>query len=261
MIETVVQTVIDLFSGGLQKVFLRITNTLLGWVNTSISSFWHDDIISGLINISKNFSRAIFFVAFIVMIIDILEDRSAEKPVYPGTVIGNIFKGLLFVELAPIIGQYSMEVGEKMLGVINLSQNFTSLGTAETILGIGLIDGIAVFIALVYFFVATLKRYSIMLIQILQATVYIPSIVRGDTTAMGGWLRQATAIILTYFFQYLLFYLGLFFFLQRNLLPAISMWLGMSQVPRVLDKFGLSMGSGGGSTVASLAQTGLMLAR
>lgn len=266
MVEKIVNAVADMFLNSMQKTFLEFATLILGWVNTALNSFWNDGVITGLFEVSKNVGRAIFVLAFIVMLLDIVEDHAANKPVYASTVIGNIFKALFFIEFAPVLGQYSLLVGERLMSVINLSESLSVLNLSERMTATGLIGAIQwiiMLVALIYFFIATLKRYSVMLIQILQCTLYIPPILRGDTTAMGGWLRQTVAISLTYFFQYLLFYLGLYFYLRSNLLPSMALWLGMKEVPKILEKYGLSMGTGGniGSSIAGLAQTGLMLAR
>ena len=76
---------------------------------------------------------------------------------------------------------------------------------------------------------------------------------------MGGWIRQALAILLNYFFNYLIYYIGLFLFVQGDLFSAVIPWAALFTVPRLLDKFGFSSGSGGIGQTLGIAVQGVSL--
>ena len=115
-------------------------------------------------------------------------------------------------------------------------------------------------IASIYFFWQSMKNSGLMFLHMMTCALYVPSIVRGDQTAMGGWIRQAASIMLTYFFQYLMFYCGLYILYQGNLITALIPFITMFGVPRLLDKFGYSSGTGGvGNAVTSIIFQGASL--
>lgn len=113
-------------------------------------------------------------------------------------------------------------------------------------------------IACIYFLYQALKCFGAMFVQIMTAFLYIPGILRGDTTAMGSWMRQTVAIALSFFFKYLCFYLALVYLVQGNIYLTITFWTVMAASDKILDKFGWSFGTGGNlSGAANLAMQGL----
>ena len=87
-----------------------------------------------------------------------------------------------------------------------------------------------------------------------------PHNVRGGQIAKTGWSRQADSVMITYFFQYLMFYCGLYILYQGNLITALIPFITMFGVPRLLDKFGYSSGTGGvGNAVTSIIFQGASL--
>lgn len=234
----------------------------LSWSVTPAQDFWSNPLVTGLITVVTWTGRALMFCAIIVMIVDAVEDVAAGKAVYASTIVGNIIKGMLFVELAPFVGKYAITLCDTLVTSIDIgayTSNTTDLITAMQMSAPVLI--ISLIGCLVWLFQA-LKRFGSMLIQIVSCVLYVPSIVRGDTTAMGSWIRQTIAIALTFLLQYVLFYISLVFLLGGQWLLAIAMWISIGSVPRLLDKYGLSHGGGGMATAGHMAMQGIsMLAR
>ena len=117
-----------------------------------------------------------------------------------------------------------------------------------------------ILIATIYFAVTSLKRFGEMFVHILTSALYIPDILRGDTTKMGDWLRQMLSIVLTYMIIYILFFLGCGFFDSDNVILSLVCWLTMPSVSKILNKFGWSSGTQGNFGAIAL-QTGAMMIR
>lgn len=215
----------------------------------------------------------IFGISFLVVLVDIAEEKISGKPVYPAVVFTNTIKALSFAVFARWIAVWGMEISNTITSYfgISLSADSFSLhltksidaflpgGIPDTIV-IHLVIMLLIIIAVVVFLVMALKRFGTMFIHIFTSVLYIPDIMRGDTTKMGEWLRQMTAIVLTYTFIYLMFFLGCGFFNSDNLLMCFACWITMPVISRILNKYGWSSGSQGNFGAMAI-QTGVMMIR
>lgn len=245
---------------------------LIEIINNNILSFFENDTILQLLNFSTWINLFVFGVSFIVVIVDIAEEIISEKPVYFGVVFTNAIKAFTFAVFARWIAVWSMDLANEITSAFGLSisadsfslhaDNISSTipGLATDAVSVPILLLLAVIIAVIVFAVMSLKRFGTMLIHIFTSMLYIPDILRGDTTKMGDWLRQMISIVLTYTFIYLLFFLGCEFFYAEDIVIALACWLGMPVVSRVLNKFGWSSGSSGGFGAMAI-QTGAMMIR
>lgn len=262
MIDAAIESTTQAISDKFYEFIVDIITVVFQWVIGSTSGFWANSSITQVIGFAQWTARVVFIVTLVVVVLDIAEDFTSGKQVYTSIIATNIAKGMGFVEVAPVLARFSIELSDKMVGRFNLSSQMRGLNNIYDMIedasggAIALITAIVVLIACIAFLVMVLKRFGMMLVQILTCCLFVPSIMRGDTTAMGSWLRQTIAIAITFFCQYLLFYLGIFFWISRDTLIAFGLWLSMGMVTRLLDKFGLSSGTGGVfGSVTSAAQT------
>ena len=209
-------------------------------------------------------SILVWAVSLIIVIQDVLEAISEEKRVYLGSVIGDSLKAVVFSQASPFLGILVIKFLFQIMALLNWSDSLVASWTdlvAETA-GFSRIMGILItVIASGYFFLCTIKNSGLFFVMLLLCPLYVPAITRGDHSAMGGWIRQALAILLTYFFNYLiLLHRPVFCFVQGDLFQCPSS-LGQLclQSPRLLDKFGFSSGSGGIGQTLGIAVQGVSL--
>lgn len=234
----------------------------LSFMATSSNDFWREDFVTVLIRVSVVMSSIAFAVAFIMMFFDLTETLAEEKPVYISTLVSDCIKALVFLNAAPYLGQFSLMLLFEILESLNWKQDLSTTlqDWIEGISGGFGLGYLVCIIACIYFFWQSAKNSGLMFLQMMTCALYVPSIVRGDQTAMGGWIRQAASILLTYFFQYLMFYCGLYLLFSGKLVVSLVPFITMFGVPRLLDKFGYSSGTGGlGSTVSSIIFQGASL--
>lgn len=259
----------NIFEGLYNWWFEDTTSKIFDWISQSLSfmatgssEFWQADLVGTLLKVSVVMSSIAFAVAFIVMLFDAAETAAEEKPVYISSLVTDCVKGLVFLNAAPHLGKFSMLLLFEILQELNWKDSLaeTVNGWMDAIssgFGIGYLICI---IASIYFFWQSMKNSGLMFLHMMTCALYVPSIVRGDQTAMGGWIRQAASIMLTYFLQYLMFYCGLYILYQGNLITALIPFITMFGVPRLLDKFGYSSGTGGvGNAVTSIIFQGASL--
>lgn len=247
----------------------NVTGAIFDWLTealifmaTSSEEFWQEEFVDVLLKISVVMSTISFAVAFVMMLFDAAETLAEEKPIFLSTMISDSIKALVFLNAAPYIGRAALFLLFDILRSLNwrdsLLENVESwVAGISSGFGIGFLIFI---IGSIYFFWQSMKNSGLIFLHMMTCALYVPSIVRGDQTAMGGWLRQSAAILLTYFFQYLLFYMGVYLIFTGGIIVSLVPFITMFGVPRLLDKFGYSSGTGGmGSTVSSIIFQGASL--
>lgn len=252
---------------------IGIAAFIISFVNNYILSFFEISAVNQFMNFSTWINGIVFAVSFIVVAADIAEEKVSDKPIMYSVVFTNVGKALLFSVFARYLGQWSMELANAITSFfgINLQADKMSSSISEIILQIGtgvfeiqsavpflnLVFLIVLIVALVYFAVTSLRRFGEMFVHILTSALYIPDIMRGDTTKMGDWLRQMISIVLNYVIIYILFFLGCVFFDADNVLVCLSFWLTMPVVSKLLNKFGWSSGTQGQFGTMAM-QTGML---
>lgn len=258
MLEDIVLNVVDLMINSLEaKLEERIMNTLISFVGKAMQpsfGYWDEQIVIAILAFLQWLSYFIFSCSMLVLIADIAEENSSLrsgqfKTIEWPTIFINVLKAIAFIEIAPIAGRLSLELGGRLLwrmdvsGMLQGAVDISRIGWAM----------LAMTIAVIIFVLLGSIKFGQMLIQVLTVPFYIPDIIRGNTKAIGDWLHQTLAIACTYLFQYLLFIIGIIFYLDSNFVASIGVWVAMGIVPRLLAKYGMSSGFTG--LVSSVGQT------
>lgn len=248
--------IMDFFHTTLNQTLFDLMTQLIQFCASGSNSFWENGFVTALINISVLTALFVFAVSFIIALFDVAEAAAEEKPVYVSSMIADFVKAFVFAGAAPYIGLFAMQLMHSLLLALNWSSSLETIFVSTT----GLILSVVSVIAAVAFFFLSMKNSGLFFCQLLTCPLYVPSISRGDHSAMGAWMRLSVSILMTYFFQYLLFYCGLYLAFNGDFMGAIMPWCGMFGVSRVLDKYGFSAGSGGIGQTANLALQGAMVA-
>ncbi len=240
--------------------------SILSYVTTPFNDFWDNPIIQGAVHFSQWVAYAVMGVSILFMIIDYAEDIAAKSSISISEMVMNIIKGFVFCLIAPQLSILAITLGARLAGTLDLTSMANALNSNQIVDAIKntgvaqILWIIACLIAFVVFLFITARQYGMMLIQIMTYALYVPGVVRGDTQSMGAWMRQTVAITITYLCQYFLFYLGMVFTTLNSLAGILVCWTGMAAASKVLNKFGLSAGFGGGTQVLSLAGQALRVA-
>ncbi len=145
----------------------------------------------------------------------------------------SVTKGILTLsgkEATLKLGEYAQQVLEQWMGNVNTSSLFFLL----------LIIAFAYCIIKVFF--ANLKRGGILLALIAIGSVHMFSVPRGYTDGFTSWCKQVIGLCVTAFLQTTFLYAGLLIFAEHPLLGT-GVMLASTEVPRVLEKFGLETSS------------------
>lgn len=273
MVESIVFQFLTSLLDWLNSKIIGLAAFAINFVNTYVLSFFEIKAINLFLNFSMWLNILVFGVCFIVVAVDIAEERVSGKPVYYSVAFSNIAKSFVFALCARWIGVWSMELAYKITTYFGISLSADELSQSaseiiETIVSddleaadmLNLVFMIIILFAVVVFAVNAIKRSGEMFVHILTSVLYVGDIMRGDTTKMGDWIRQMLSITLTYLFVYVLFFLGCGFFNADNVIFCLTCWLTMPAVPKLLNKYGWSSGSQGNFGAMAI-QTGALMIR
>lgn len=249
----------------IKNALLDICQQIMTLIAAGTANFWNDPMIKAFLSFSQWANMVVFTVSVIFMLFDIGEELASGKGVDYGIVFTNILKALLFVSLNSTLAQMAMLLSDTVTTKLDFkittkaSNIFDTLNAAYSgSLPFLIVMLIVILIACLVFFVMAVMRYGSMFVLILSSSFYITDILRGDTTSLGSWLRQMIAVAGTYIFQYITFYLGLYYLVQNNIVMCAVCWAGMGNAGKVLQKFGFSSGTKGVfSTASSMASQGI----
>lgn len=266
----------------INTILVHLAVFVINFLNNYVISFFDIKAVVLFLNFGTWINVLVFAVYLIVVIVDIAEEKMSDKPVNYGVVFTNALKAFSFALLARLIGEWSMELSNTITSIfglqlqpdttaLSINRIITKIGTYELPIPMPIPDihiadffniifWLIILIATIYFAVTSLKRFGEMFVHILTSALYIPDILRGDTTKMGDWLRQMLSIVLTYMIIYILFFLGCGFFDSDNVILSLVCWLTMPSVSKILNKFGWSSGTQGNFGAIAL-QTGAMMIR
>lgn len=239
---------------------LIICQQLMILIEAGTARFWDDPMIKAFLSFSQWANILVFTVSVVFMLFDIGEELASGKGVDYGIVFTNILKALLFVSLNSTLAQMAMLLSDTVTTKLDFRITTKASNVFDIINAIW--SGSPPFLILIYliiliacfvFFVMSVMRYGSMFVLILSSSFYITDILRGDTTSMGSWLRQMVAVAGTYIFQYITFYLGLYYITQNNIVMCAICWAGMGNAGKVLQKFGFSTGTRGVFSAAGSA--------
>lgn|GEM_PF-1335411 len=242
----------------ISKWILAQCENLIYKSTSSADGFWNEAIINQFLDFSRWISMGIVAAATVLMIFDVVEDAARQRQIDYTVIFGNFFKGLAFAIIAPYAGKYILTITSTLAGSLQLSS------VSEIVKGIPKTNPVAGYLyvaaASVFFYIMSLARFGTMFVQSLTPCLYVSDIVRGETAAMGSWIRQTVAISLTHLIQTSLYYLGVYFMLHSNITLCLACWIGMTQTKKVLDKYGMSSGvTGIVSSAGQVVSTGISL--
>ena len=124
MLEDIVLNVVDLMINSLEaKLEERIMNTLISFVGKAMQpsfGYWDEQIVIAILAFLQWLSYFIFSCSMLVLIADIAEENSSLrsgqfKPIEWPTIFINVLKAIAFIEIAPIAGRLSLELGGRLL--------------------------------------------------------------------------------------------------------------------------------------------------
>jgi len=212
---------------------------------------WNEPVIVVMFKLAEWASYTVFIIAVVFMLVDSLEELGGHKSIAFADIFGNVMKGYLFCLAAPRIAVFSLAFSAEVLSYLDFSSALTTMDV-EAFLVSSLLMGVMLVIACIVFVFMIAKQHAMMFVHILTYSCYVANIVRGDTQAMGAWLRQMIAIALTFCCQFVMFYLGVFFFMNTQPMLCLMFWMGMGSVTKVLNKFGMSSGFSGSSALGMM---------
>lgn len=259
--ENLINIAIDKF---LSNFFARIKYglitsfmNLIELVSSNLLKLFDTPIIVDFMYAGIWISRILFGATIFILLIDILEENGSWKSdqfkvIEWTTIFLNLMKAAVFVEAAPRFAILAIHLTVGSVSSFDPKPYLTGIPINGTSL-LAIIIGI---VAVGGFAITTLMRFVAILIQAFSSFLYVPDIVRGHTTSMGSWIRQTVAIVLTFFLQYTLFFMGLVCFCESEIILACALWIGMFLCAKYLDKFGMSTGvTGALSSSISMAQS------
>lgn len=255
---------LDFILGGLGEwLQIKVVNMCQEWIGISTSAsdgFWHLPLMVAFVNFIRWVSVGMVAASTVMLLADIIEEAGKDRHIEWSTVIMNFFKGLGFALIAPSAAINMLMISSQLAGALDLSTAL--IYTNDQMMDMPASLLLIMLIACVVFAFMSLSRFGTMLVQVVSTPLYVSDIVRGETAAMGSWIRQTVAISLTYLIQTILFYLGAYFItMYAQPFLGYACWFALPNVARVLQKFGMSTGvTGVVSSAASVAQAGLQLA-
>ncbi len=145
----------------------------------------------------------------------------------------NFSKGILTLagkDASLKLGDYALQVLTQWSAGISVSSIFF------------LLILIAFAYCIVKVFFANLKRGGILITLIAIGSIHMFSVPRGYTDGFTSWCKQVIGLCVTAFIQTTLLYAGVLTFAEHPLLGT-GVMLASTEVPRVLEKFGLETSS------------------
>jgi hypothetical protein len=235
-------------------------------------------MVNILLSFFSYFGAVLFALSFLLILVRAAESYSTLKQVSVITIVENIIKGfcmLVFVRYGVIfLFELSHDVATALIGgtILENTDNFkpSFLEDIVSLTGLDMKGGVLLIIAVltIMMMYQTLKRIGIILVQIFLGYLYIPSVMSGNEHALGEWMKDLFASIVTYSLQIILYFWGMSLLNFANLLEfgecafGLILLITAGAVPSILKKFGYSTnGSHGVTTAASVTSSLMSIAR
>lgn len=249
IITALLTGIILTFNGWILDVFTNVMNM----INSLSINIWNEPIIIDLIKLSGK-------IAIIVLALSIpflLKDMLEQADTLDWKVVGfSVLKAYLFTVSINIFGVMIFNIGHTLIKSLNLVVDPSQItAVVGSILGAPVL--IIMVVASIVFLVMTITRIATMLIHIFTSFLYIPFIVRGDSSKAGEWITMAISISLTYTCQYFFFYLSIYLYLDSKVWIATLFLAASFLIVPALKTFGFSSGarSALSSTTSGIAST------
>ena len=204
-----------------------------------------------MIKISRSVSFTVLGLSIIFLLKDIKEQSG--KVDYK-IVFLSLIKGFFFATSIHYLAGYIFIVAQEFVNSLNLYIDPSDVVNMETsildILGITKVNVmiqlllfIAVLVAFIAFFISTIISVSSIFILIISSFIYVPFVVRGDTSKVSEWYTSLASISITYVLRYICFYMGIYMMIEKRF-ASIIVLTSVFIIPKVLQKFGHSSGTG-----------------
>lgn len=258
MTESVTDAVFDRFIPWAFNGLFNGLSEFLTNINEMGAEIFDLDWCKLLLQFFAVFGGAMFVVGFFVSIFDFgIANASLQQKGDVTDVIKNGVKGLvasfLFVNIPVELYRFCISLQNSVSkGVLTLAGKDSTLKIGEyaqqTLTGwaagvnVSSIFFLLLLIAFAYciikVFFANLKRGGILLALIAIGSVHMFSVPRGYTDGFTSWCKQIIGLCVTAFLQTIMLFAGLLTFAEHPLLGT-GVMLSATEVPRVLEKFGL----------------------
>ncbi len=231
------------FGERFRLMLLDIIASVMGWLNALGTKFFDSPVVTATYTFTRWLSLFILGAAVIFTLLDVVEDLANVKPGQPiewFTILLNFVKAMAFVEIAPVLSREAIMIG---VSLIDQFQPDSSIDYATALPE--LLPLLFAVISIVAFFGMSVASVGEIALLGFTTFLYVPDIVRGRTTSLGDWIRQSLAVLVTFLFRSILFYIGFVGTINGDLITMATAWMTMLGVARILQKFGMSTGFAG----------------
>jgi len=256
--ETVADAVFDRFIPWAFNAIFSGMSELLTHINEMGAEIFDLVWCKLLLQFFAVFGGAMFVIGFFVSFFDLgISYASQDGKNSPISTILNCTKGFvatfLFVNIPVELYRFCISLQNSVSkGILTLAGKDSTLKIGEyaqqTLTGwaagvnVSSIFFLLLLIAFAYciikVFFANLKRGGILIALIAIGSVHMFSVPRGYTDGFTSWCKQVIGLCVTAFLQTVLLFAGLLTFAEHPLLGT-GVMLSSTEVPRVLEKFGL----------------------
>lgn len=247
--DLLVNTFFQKFQTGVVNFF----TSLISVVTQGVLNLFNTPILLDFVEMGILVGRLVFGATFLILLIDLLEEAGSwkseqAKAIEWTTIFFNLIKAVVFMEFAPKAGIVCFRLIVESVSTFDPTPYLNGMLTSIPSMLIGALVGI---VAVGGFAIVSVMRFGAILVQSFTVFLYVPDVVRGHTTAMGSWIRQTVANLLTFFLQYVMFFMGLTLCVDGQFVPACALWIVMCMLSKYLDKYGMSTGVTGAISTAS----------
>lgn len=258
--------ILEFFQTQLANLYNWLASTTLSFSNTIFS---HGFVLSWFSVISL-LAKLCFFVGLTLYIANTCVKMSHGKKL----LIANDIKTYV---LYLAFGWFGVDGAVLMFQQVNkffidnlITQHEKSLESIvmSELMGVGdvVVVEILMFIVIIICFVSFLfnimKRIGYIFALISVIPIYMLSFSKGYSSGFFSWLRMFASCSITFFLQYVMFYLGVNLLIANAFILAIVLFVSVPVVPRVLAQFGSGTTSLGDilSDVGNTAKQGASMA-
>ncbi len=230
-------------------------------------SLFENEIVVTVMSIFKMFGSAFYVVSTMILLLKTMRMIADGEQIALLEQFGRIVIGAMLlqygVELMVNFYGFVLSIAAEFLGIIG------SMGTPDT-LNFG--DLFADFpslltiilLCVVLFYIGKtslnlLERFWQMFVTLNMMYFYLPQYVQGDDNALESWFKQLVAIALTQIFQALVITTAMVLYTESSTLTSFVIAVGgivaASNIEKILDRFGLSVGG----KLGGIARSGMSL--
>ncbi len=242
---------VSLFSNSMVTSFILLVTSVAGCfflfgVGFAFASWAIDSQENGGVNVSATFKNCFIGLAATMSI--------GTLPILLLSSVNDL-AGILSNALISASGTSFSDLWNTKFEVLSSLNFFSGWGSPIFI--------IITFICTVRIFLANLKRGGIMITLMVVGSLHMFSVPRGYTEAFFSWCKQVAGLCVTSFMQNILLVLGLAVYLNSDVdffdvILAGGVMLSATEVPRILQQFGLDTSMKANVSQAIFGVSGVM---